>query len=309
MADEMLTPGDGQIRAFVTVAGNPVLSSPNGRRLEQALEGLEFMVSVDYYLNETSRHADLILPPTTALERSHYDLIFSLFAIRNVAKFSDPLFPPAPDQRHDWQILLELAHRLETRRAGGRLPLRSELGWRAFKRLGPDPLLDLLLRTGPYGTAPGRLRPLVQPAVDLILDLLPERHPLHGLAMLSPVNRRWQALPKGLSLTALRDHPHGVDLGSLQATLPERLFTRGRPHSSGTPPLPPGCGATVFTAGDTPDGRPAGDRPPPRAQQQLLAAQQPTPGERQGPVHPDDPSPGRRPARSPDRRPSPGQFR
>lgn len=231
MADEMLTPGDGQIRAFVTVAGNPVLSSPNGRRLEQALEGLEFMVSVDYYLNETSRHADLILPPTTALERSHYDLIFSLFAIRNVAKFSDPLFPPAPDQRHDWQILLELAHRLETRRAGGRLPLRSELGWRAFKRLGPDPLLDLLLRTGPYGTAPGRLRPLVQPAVDLILDLLPERHPLHGLAMLSPVNRRWQALPKGLSLTALRDHPHGVDLGSLQATLPERLFTRdGRIH-------------------------------------------------------------------------------
>lgn len=226
MADEILTPGEGQIRAFVTVAGNPVLSNPNGKRLEQALSGLDFMVSVDYYLNETTRHADVILPPTAALERSHYDLIFSMFAVRNFAKYSDALFDAGPDSRHDWQILLELAHRLEKKRKGGRLPLRSELGWRAFKQIGPDPILDLLLRTGPYGTDAGRVRGLAQPAVDLVMDILPPRHPLRGLAKLSPLNRRWQALPKGLSLSALKDNPNGVDLGPLQPSLPDRLFTR-----------------------------------------------------------------------------------
>jgi len=226
MADEMLTPGEGQVRAFVTVAGNPVLSSPNGTRLEKALEGLDFMVSVDYYLNETTRHADVILPPTAALERSHYDLIFSMFAVRNVAKYSAPLFDAGPDSRHDWQILLELAHRLEKHKRGGRLPLRAELGWRTFKQLGPDPMLDLLLRTGPYGADTGRIRGLLQPAVDLVLDILPEHHPVRALTRLSPLNRAWQALPKGLSLAALKDNPNGVDLGPLQPAMPERLFTR-----------------------------------------------------------------------------------
>ncbi|TNE95506.1 MAG: molybdopterin oxidoreductase family protein, partial [Gammaproteobacteria bacterium] len=226
MADEILTPGDGQIRAFVTVAGNPILSNPNGRRLDEAFEGLDFMVSVDYYLNETTRHADVILPPTAALERSHYDLIFSMFAVRNTAKYSDKLFDAGPDSRHDWQILLELAHRLEKLRKGGNLPLRSELGWRTFKKLGPDPILDLMLRSGPYGAAGQPLRGLAQPALDLIIDLLPKRHPLRGLANLSSMNRRWEDLPKGLSLSALRNQPHGVDLGPLKPTLPDRLFTR-----------------------------------------------------------------------------------
>ncbi|MEE3117365.1 MAG: molybdopterin dinucleotide binding domain-containing protein, partial [Pseudomonadota bacterium] len=136
------------------------------------------------------------------------------------------LFDAGPDSRHDWQILLELAHRLEKHRQGGRLPLRSELGWRAFKQLGPDPILDVLLRTGPYGANTGRLRGLAEPAVDLVLDLLPPRNPLRGLAKLSPLNRHWQALPKGLSIAALRDNPNGVDLGPLQPSLPDRLFTR-----------------------------------------------------------------------------------
>ncbi|MGC8120086.1 molybdopterin oxidoreductase family protein [Marinobacter sp. VGCF2001] len=231
MADEILTPGEGQVRAFVTVAGNPVLSSPNGERLDQALEGLDFMVSVDYYLNETTRHADIILPPTAALERSHYDLIFSQFAVRNVAKYSEALFPAADDARHDWQILLELAHRLEKQRKGGRLPLRSELGWKAFKTLGPDPILDMLLRSGPYGADAGPVRPLVQTATELVMDILPERNPLRGLARLSPLNRRWDNLPKGLSLAALKEAPSGIDLGPLQPALPERLFTRdGKIH-------------------------------------------------------------------------------
>ncbi|MDX1755110.1 MAG: molybdopterin-dependent oxidoreductase [Marinobacter sp.] len=226
MADEMLNPGEGQIRAFVTIAGNPVLSSPNGGRLEEAFAGLEFMVSVDYYLNETTRHADVILPPTAALERSHYDLIFNLFSVRNTAKYSEALFEPEADSRHDWQILLELAHRLEKLRKGGRLPLRSELGWRALKELGPDPILDLLLRSGPYGQDIGPVRTLAEPAIDLIMDILPSRHPLRGLAALSPLNRRWQAIPKGLSLHTLKASPNGVDLGPLQPCLPQRLYTR-----------------------------------------------------------------------------------
>ncbi|MCH8499396.1 MAG: molybdopterin oxidoreductase family protein [Marinobacter sp.] len=226
MADEILTPGDGQIRAFVTVAGNPVLSSPSGGRLDQAFEQLEFMVSVDYYLNETTRHADVILPPTAALERSHYDLIFNMFAVRNVTRYSEPLFEKPAAARHDWEILLGLAHRLEKLRAGGRLPWRKELGWRAFKQLGPDPILDMLLRTGPYGGDGGPARPLLQPAMALISDLLPNGHPLRTLAQLSPLDQRWQSLPKGLSLATLRDHPHGLDLGPLQPAMPQRLYTR-----------------------------------------------------------------------------------
>ncbi len=228
MADEMLTPGEGQVRGFVTVAGNPVLSSPNGGRLDEALDGLDFMVSVDYYLNETTRHADVILPPTAALERSHYDLIFSMFGVRNTAKYSPPLFDAGPDSRHDWQILLALAHRLERKRNGGRLPLQAELGWRAFRKLGPDPLLDMMLRSGPYGTGGGPLRPLAQPAIDLIRDILPQGHPIKELAGLSGLNRQWQSLPKGLSLKSLKENPSGVDLGPLRPCMPDRLFTRDR---------------------------------------------------------------------------------
>lgn len=225
MADEMLTPGDGQIRAFVTIAGNPVLSSPNGGRLDEAFGNLDFMVSADYYLNETTRHADVILPPTAGLERSHYDLIFSMFAVRNTAKYSPALFDAGSDSRHDWQILLELAHRLEKLRAGGRLPLRLEAGWRAFKRIGPDPILDLMLRSGPYGADIGPARGMVQPAIDLVMDILPQDHPVRGLAKLSPLNRHWQDLPKGLSIQSLTQLPNGVDLGPLRPCMPERLFT------------------------------------------------------------------------------------
>ncbi|MBK1874096.1 molybdopterin-dependent oxidoreductase [Marinobacter sp. 1-3A] len=226
MADEILTPGDGQIRAFVTIAGNPVLSSPNGRRLDEALSGLDFMVSVDYYINETTRHADIILPPTAVLERSHYDIIFNMLAVRNVSKYSEALFDAGPDSRHDWQILLELAHRLEKLRKGGKLPIRSELGWQAFKRAGPDTIVDVLLRTGPYGTDTGRARGVLETATKRVLELLPKHHPLRGLAKLSSLNPQWQKLPKGLSLKRLKESPSGIDLGALRPALPGRLFTR-----------------------------------------------------------------------------------
>lgn len=108
LAEEILTPGDGQIRALVTSAGNPVLSTPNGRQLDRALGSLEFMLSVDFYLNETTRHADLILPPTTTLEHDHYDITFNSFAVRNVTRFNQPMLPKPEGALHDWEIFVGL---------------------------------------------------------------------------------------------------------------------------------------------------------------------------------------------------------
>ncbi len=115
LAEDILTPGKGQIRALITSAGNPVLSTPNGRQLDRAFAGLEFMASVDFYINETTRHANIILPPTAALEHDNYDLAFHLLAIHNTAKYSPPLFEPAENTRHDWQIFIELQTRMESK--------------------------------------------------------------------------------------------------------------------------------------------------------------------------------------------------
>jgi anaerobic selenocysteine-containing dehydrogenase len=145
LAEEIDTPGEGQVRALFTVAGNPVLSTPNGARLERALPSLELMVSLDPYLNETSRHAHFVLPTTPPLQRDHYDLVFHALAVRNTARYSKPLFPPDPGLRHDWQVLAGLTRRLD------RAPLGRRLRNRAFAALGPRRQLDLALRTGPYG--------------------------------------------------------------------------------------------------------------------------------------------------------------
>jgi anaerobic selenocysteine-containing dehydrogenase len=156
LAEEMETPGPGQIRGFVTSSGNPVLSTPNGVRLERALAGLDFMVSIDIYLNETTRHANIILPPTFALEHDNYDLAFHALAIRNTAKYSPALFPKPKTAKHDWEIFLELERRLSVRGKPMRGPgafLKAE----ALGRLGPDGVLDLLLRTGPHGMGRGGL--------------------------------------------------------------------------------------------------------------------------------------------------------
>ncbi len=146
LAEEILTPGDGQIRAMVTVAGNPVLSTPNGRQLDAAFARLEYMVAIDIYLNETTRHAHIILPPTTGLETDHYEVVFHVLAVRNTAKYSPALFPPGPDARHDWEILRDLRVRLEA--TGGKL--RRGKG-DVFHRLAPARVVDLGLRYGPYG--------------------------------------------------------------------------------------------------------------------------------------------------------------
>ena len=152
LADEIERAGSHSVRALITVAGNPVLSAPNGRRLDRALGTLEHVVAVDPYLNETTRHADVLLPPVPPLARSHYDLALNAFAVRNVAKYVEPVVPPAPGQRHDWEILVELGGRLLAPR-----PLRR---WavRAVRALHPDRILDLLLRLRPHGLTLARLR-------------------------------------------------------------------------------------------------------------------------------------------------------
>ncbi|PYS98908.1 MAG: dehydrogenase [Acidobacteria bacterium] len=187
LAEEILTPGDGQIRSLVTFAGNPVLSTPNGRQLDEAFAGLDFMVSIDCYINETTRHANIILPTTSPLERDHYDIAFHLLAIRNTAKFSPALFERSPEMLHDWEILSELTSRLETR--GGTLGSIR----RSFEKrfLSPNMLLDLGLRFGPYGS---KLNPF----------------------------------SNGLTLRRLKKAAHGIDLGPLKPSLPDRLRTANK---------------------------------------------------------------------------------
>ncbi len=192
LAEEILTPGPGQIRGMLLMAGNPVLSTPNGAQLDQAFAQLDFMLAIDFYINESNRHADLILPPVSPLEREHYDVVFHLLAVRNTARYAPALFDPGPDQRHDWQILQELQDRL--RPPSGPRDRLSRIAQRKLMR--PARLLDLLLRSGPYGAG---LKPFGQ----------------------------------GLSLRKLRQAPHGIDLGALQPELPQALFHRdGKIHLS-----------------------------------------------------------------------------
>ncbi len=146
LAEEIRTPGDGRIRALITNAGNPVLSTPDGSGLSEALDDLEFMVSIDPYINETTRHADLILPPVSPLERDHYDLVFNALAIRNYARYSKPIFPKPSDGRHDWEILSELRILLTDK-----FDLKNRLDAEAMHQLGTRGQLTVGLRTGPYG--------------------------------------------------------------------------------------------------------------------------------------------------------------
>ncbi|SPJ28756.1 molybdopterin oxidoreductase family protein [Falsiruegeria mediterranea] len=112
MAEEMETPGAGQIKALVTVAGNPVLTAPNGRRIEAALEGLDFMMSIDIHLNDTTRHADLILPGTVALEEMMYDIVFHTFAVRNTAAYAPAMFAPPKGNPQEWEVIARLTAKL-----------------------------------------------------------------------------------------------------------------------------------------------------------------------------------------------------
>ena len=195
LAEEITTPGPRQIRALITNAGNPVLSTPNGGVLDTAIESLDFYVALDVYINETTRHADVILPSPTGLEVNHYDFIFNAFAVHDVAKYSPQTFKPAEGTKYDWEIMQELAIRLWP--ASGSFLSAMARKWKLFwlKRITPDRLLDLGLRLGPYG----------------------------GLA-----NLRKFSFKKGLTLNRLKSQPHGIDLGDLKSILPSGLRTPDR---------------------------------------------------------------------------------
>lgn len=178
MADEMLTPGEGQVRGLFTIAGNPVLSLPNGRKLETALAELDLYVAVDFYRNETTRFAHYILPPVSPLEHDHFDLIFQAFALRDNVRYSPRLLAPPPDSYEDWEILLELWSRFVSPKQR-MARLRRRFVTKSARRLGLAFFLDKALRLGPYrkqGMSIGKL--LKHPhGVDLgaLKPCLPER--------------------------------------------------------------------------------------------------------------------------------------
>ena len=155
LAEEIETPGEGQVHGLVVHAGNPVLSTPNGKRLGAALGTLDFCLAIDIYVNETTRHADLILPPTFGFEHDHYPLVTASQAVRNIAKYSEAFLKPEGDLRHDWQILNDLS--LEIVRKRGNFGPALALLARPLLRRDPKRLLDLALRLGPYGMGRGGL--------------------------------------------------------------------------------------------------------------------------------------------------------
>lgn len=197
LADEILLSGPGQLRALITFAGNPVLSAPNGARLERALERLDFMVAVDLYLNETSRHAHLVLPPVSPLERPSFHFALAMFSVRHTVKYCPPVLVPPADVPSDAHILSTIARGLMASDGLGRRLAAAMFGL-VDRFGGTRRMVDLGLRLGPYG-ARSRLR-RVRP--------LPHRVPL--------------------SLAEVERHPHGIDLGPLEAVLPERLETPER---------------------------------------------------------------------------------
>lgn len=172
LAEEILTPGEGQIRAMFTSCGNPILSVPNGGKLDEAFESLDYMVSIDIYLNETTRHADIILPPATGLEVAHYDIGFHQFAIRNTAKYSLPTVEKAPDTKFDWEIFIELLKRYQK----DELPQDESLRQRMKMQyhLTPEVLLDAGLQKGGSGL---RLKDLKEQPHGIDLGALETRFP------------------------------------------------------------------------------------------------------------------------------------
>jgi anaerobic selenocysteine-containing dehydrogenase len=187
LAEEILTPGAGQVRGMFLYAGNPVLSTPGGGRLDEAMAQLDWCVAVDMYISETSRHADVILPPVSHLERDDIDIVLTPFGVRNHIRYNPAALPRPAGGRTDWEILMGLAARIGRGRAGR---LRN----RALRLLGPaltaDRLVDLALRTGPFGA-----------------------------------RRR---AGRSLSIARVKESVHGIDLGPLVPRLPDVLRTPGR---------------------------------------------------------------------------------
>lgn len=210
LAEEIDTPGDGQVRVLFTIGGNPVLSTPNSERLDAALGSLEFMVSVDPYLNETTRHADVILPPPSPLGRSHYDVAFAKLSVRNVANYSPAITDAGgPDEA-------EILARLSLIAAGQ--------GANADPAIIDDLLLQGVLQRGTTPGSPLAGRDPAELAAQLVTTAPAERV-VEVMIRTGPYGDQFGENPDGLTFTTLREHPHGVDLGPLQPRLPHALRT------------------------------------------------------------------------------------
>jgi len=204
LAEEIATPGDGQIRALFTVAGNPVLSTPGGDRLDDALGGIDCMISVDNWINETTRHAHVILPGLSALEQAHHDDLIWQFAVGSGAKYSAPVFPPTDGRPEEWEILIRLAGLCTGQPANevdvalfddGFFDVMASVHGldgatlrKGYDHGGPERLLDLTLRTGPFGD-------------------------------------RYGEVPDGINLDRVKAEPHGLDLGPMVPRITEVLQT------------------------------------------------------------------------------------
>ena len=215
MAEEISTPGENQIRAMITVAGNPVVSTPHSAQLDTALADLEFMVSIDIYLNETTRHADVILPAPSALEKDHYDIGLLIYAVRNIANYSEPVLARDADTPEEWEILVKLGAILQ-----------------GLGAVVDPSVIDDQIVTAMVGSAVAQSSsPIFGRDVDEIVATL-SRNGRRGTARMldfllqtGPYGAAFGAQPDGVSLDYLLAHPHGVDLGALEPRIPEMLRT------------------------------------------------------------------------------------
>lgn len=212
LAEEIITPGDGQVRALITVAGNPVLSAPDGQRLAAALEGVDFMLSIDPYLNETTRHADVVLPPPPPSQAAHFDFALNNLAVHNNARYSPPVLPLG-NRPSEPEILSRIAL------------LILGAGLDADPSLADQQVISMTLGKAvadPQSPVAG-LDPEVL-AAQLTGDTGYERR-LDMMLRLGAYGDGFGARPDGLNLERLKDAPHGVDLGPLQPRIPEVLRT------------------------------------------------------------------------------------
>lgn len=213
MAEEITDAGPASMRALVTVAGNPVLSTPNSGQLDSALGELEAMIAVDIYLNETTRHADVILPPPSQLQRDHYDLALLGFGVRNVANYSSPVLPLDPGQPDEWEILVKLAL------------IAAGLGAEADPAAADDLALAGMVQHAVNDSS----SPVHGRDVDELLAMLgPESGPARTLDFMlqtGPFGAAFGENPDGASLALLKANPHGVDFGALEPRLPGVLRT------------------------------------------------------------------------------------
>ncbi|WP_109033603.1 molybdopterin-dependent oxidoreductase [Streptomyces rubrogriseus] len=243
LAEEIDTATDAgePVRALLTVAANPVLSAPDGDRLDKALDSLDFMVSVDPYLNETSRHAHVVLPPPPPAQSPHHDFAFNTLAVRNQVRYTRPAVPLEPGRMAETEILARL-----TLAVGG--------------AHGTDPaavdamvIEQTLARSVREPHSPVYGRDPAEPTALLTGENGPERR-LDLMLRLGPYGDGFGARPDGLTLERLLAHPHGIDLGPLRPRLPQPLKTR----SGKVELLPAPIAADLPRLARARDERPAG---------------------------------------------------